>query len=433
MIAQDIIYARRLNSQVTNRYYIIYIILDYILFALVNPGALNVMHWALATFIVFFVISQLSYKYIYTPSKIHLVIFPLIITLFLLSFIVYKTGFFQSPFLFKYFLFLLSVLIITHGIKQLIMIFLVLLSLLIQGFLYRYSEPNILFSVIDKNGNFILRNLIIFSVSNFMVLTLVVVVIRNIFSELRRKAGISTQLAQELKEANKQITSLRAHKILKGKLESIELLAQGVAHEINNPLEVIIGCANLLEKEMELDKKTANWLRNIEEGVRRIRRIIESLVPFGDTYEEARKINISENILDVVHLIRSKLEALNIKLHLDLDRHILLSLGEGSFKRALLNLLENAVYAIERGGEISIKCYSDDNHGVVEILDSGRGIKASDVDKIFNPFYTTKEVGAGYGLGLYYVYLFVKEYNGDISVESKEGVGTKIKLYFSID
>jgi len=96
----------------------------------------------------------------------------------------------------------------------------------------------------------------------------------------------------------------------------------------------------------------------------------------------------------------------------------------------VLNLLSNAIDAVSFGGSIKIDCWTDTKYLYINVRDTGEGISKTDIEHIFNPFFTTKTAGKGTGLGLYIVYNEIQKINGDISVESQEGIGTTFKLKF---
>jgi len=222
------------------------------------------------------------------------------------------------------------------------------------------------------------------------------------------------------------------------KMESIGLLAAGVAHEVGNPLTSISSIVQVLQRTTD-DEFTHEKLELIKSQVGRISRTIRNLVDFS------RRSSYEVQMTDVVKLLRESVEivrvgkkAKQILFSVDLDASIpLLRLVPDQIEQVFINILINAVdaiydnpFAIHQAesspsrGEISVNAYKDKEHLSISIHDSGKGIREVDLPKIFEPFYTTKKVGEGTGLGLWVSYGIIKSFHGEIKVESAEGEGT---------
>lgn len=226
-----------------------------------------------------------------------------------------------------------------------------------------------------------------------------------------------------------------------GKLASIGRLASGVAHEINNPLAIIDQKAGLLEDILELTEnfeykeKFAQELKSIKDAVQRCKSITHRLLGF------ARRLDVTLTELDLPSLID---EVISFVKNEALFKHIRITTiyaddlpkvqgDKGQLQQVFLNLLNNAIDAIGKDGEIIISAKKKDDKFVeVSVSDTGTGIPPHILKHIFEPFFTTKEPGKGTGLGLSITYGIIKKFGGDIQVESTVGKGTTFYITIPI-
>jgi PAS domain S-box-containing protein len=222
---------------------------------------------------------------------------------------------------------------------------------------------------------------------------------------------------------------LQAHK-----MEAIGRLAAGVAHEINNPLAVINEKAGLIKDILELSLnveqnkgKFINLLNGIFDNVNRCRTITHRLLGFS------RRLEVSYEILDLNVVVKEVMEFLekeilyrNIRLELNLREGLPKIVSDkGQLQQVLLNIVNNAVDAVEKGGLIEIYTdIKDENTVSVSVRDTGLGIPKEILARIFEPFFTTKEKGKGTGLGLSISYGIVQKLGGTILVQSEVNKGT---------
>ena len=220
------------------------------------------------------------------------------------------------------------------------------------------------------------------------------------------------------------------------RLASLGQLAAGVAHEINNPLGLILGYTQLLLREGTTAEGMGDDLRTIEKQTRNCKKIVEDLLNFArksGTYLTEVKVNQAlEAVIDVV---RKQLELDNILIRTRYDENLPEIAGDTEkLKQVFMNMFINARQAIGKNGEIVITTGVDPGSRsvVITFKDDGPGIAPGILDKIFDPFFTTKPTGQGTGLGLSVSYGIVEDHQGDIKVSSVEGAGAEFRIRLPI-
>jgi PAS domain S-box-containing protein len=216
------------------------------------------------------------------------------------------------------------------------------------------------------------------------------------------------------------------------KLSSIGLLAAGVAHEVNTPLTGVSSYTQMLLGMLnETDPKHA-LLQKVRSQAERATNIVNNLLNFSRTGNatEFAEINISRVLDDTLQLLEPQLRRSQIEIVRCYDKDAPEAYANaGKLQQIFTNLILNARDAIPDGGRITVTTSTaDDGSLIVEIADTGIGIAPENVAKIYDPFYTTKGVGQGTGLGLAVSYGIVQEHAGHISVESTPGRGTTFRI-----
>src|SRR6267378_3334085 len=216
------------------------------------------------------------------------------------------------------------------------------------------------------------------------------------------------------------------------KLSSIGLLAAGVAHEVNTPLTGVSSYTQMLIGMLaETDPKHALLLK-VRRQAERATNIVNNLLNFSRTGDatEFTELNISRVLDDTLQLLEPQLRGNQIEIVRGYDHDSPQVFGNsGKLQQVFTNLLLNARDAIPAGGSIKISTLPAEDHSLtIEVSDSGIGIAPENVAKIYDPFYTTKGVGRGTGLGLAVSYGIVQEHSGHISVESTPGHGTVFRI-----
>ncbi|NWF93053.1 MAG: DUF3365 domain-containing protein [Syntrophaceae bacterium] len=221
------------------------------------------------------------------------------------------------------------------------------------------------------------------------------------------------------------------------KLASIGQLAAGVAHEINNPLSVILGFTRLLTKKSSFDRQTKEDLEIIQSNARLCKKIVEDLLNFSrqrrPQYTEA---DLNGTIESIVSVVEAQFNHGGITMVRDYDPSIpAVTMDVDKMKQVFMNLLMNACQAMNSGGSIHIATHYDAaRQGVLTVFaDTGCGIPKNIQHRVFDPFFTTKEPGQGTGLGLPVCYGIVKEHHGEISFESEEGKGATFRVWLPLN
>ena len=201
------------------------------------------------------------------------------------------------------------------------------------------------------------------------------------------------------------------------KLAHMGQLSAGIAHELNNPLGVIIMYSNILLEEMSEDNPTRDDLKLIVEQTERCKNIVGGLLNFARKNQvKLQETNISEFIK---HSISSIIKPENIEVIFNSDlKNPILQIDQSQMMQVITNLAKNAVDAMPNGGELKIFLEEHNDSVEINIKDTGVGISEENLDKIFTPFFTTKESGKGTGLGLPWIYGIVKMHRGKINVVS---------------
>lgn len=228
-----------------------------------------------------------------------------------------------------------------------------------------------------------------------------------------------------LQSFSKEIKSLKEQLVLKERLAALGEVSAGIAHEIRNPLGVIAGYARLLLKSLdERDGQKREIVLGILKEVDEINSVMEELLRFSRN-EPMNKtnINLTKTIKDVVESLQE-----NERITYLTDRPLFIKADEELLKKAFKNLIKNGLEAAERVWvDIRAENVKEQPWVIITIRDNGKGIPKEDRNKIFMPFYTTKEGGSGIGLSL--TQKIVMAHGGKITVQSKAGEGSTFEVF----
>jgi two-component system, NtrC family, sensor kinase len=256
-----------------------------------------------------------------------------------------------------------------------------------------------------------------------------------------RIQGINTrdEMQQVMEAFNIMVRELERRQdqlVQSKKLSSIGTLTAGVAHQLNNPLNNIstscqIAIAEIAENDTEF---LLRMLKNIDQETLRARDVVKGLLEFSRVQEFAlRPAHLSDVVKRSVRLVQSQIPA-DISIVVKIPEDLMLSMDTQRMQEVFLNLIINAGQAINGSGRIIITAWEDKgtDEVVIEVHDTGKGIPEEIQGQLFDPFYTTKEEGQGTGLGLSVVYGIIQKHHGNITVESKPGMGSSFFIHLPL-
>jgi two-component system sensor histidine kinase HydH len=243
--------------------------------------------------------------------------------------------------------------------------------------------------------------------------------------EMGREMG-SVLLLRDLREIRDLQEKVRRSE----RLASLGRLAAGVAHEIRNPLSSIRGFAQYFVNRLKGHEEDQGYASIMVKEVDRLNRVITDLLDFARPKEPRREMHSLENILDhSLKLLEPELTGKKVGIEKEFEPNLPpVFTDRDQISQAFLNLLLNSLESIDGGGKIRIRLKKSRGQPSVEVsvADTGRGIPQADLERVFEPFFSTKRKGTGLGLAI--VHQIVESHGGDIEVESREEVGTTFRI-----
>jgi two-component system NtrC family sensor kinase len=227
-----------------------------------------------------------------------------------------------------------------------------------------------------------------------------------------------------------ELKSLHNQLIRSEKLAALGQLVAGVAHELNNPLTAVMGYGELLSEDTPPGAMRDRLDKLVNEG-RRMKKIVENLLRFSRQRAVDRQaVDLAAVVQDVLALREYYVRTRGLEVVVDIQANLpQVAVDEDQFKQILLNLVNNAIDAVEAESElrkITIRAFPRGSRAIVEVEDTGPGF--SDVNRALDPFYTTKPVGKGTGLGLSICYGIIKEHDGEIRIENVQPHGARVTV-----
>jgi len=234
------------------------------------------------------------------------------------------------------------------------------------------------------------------------------------FTQLREQANLIVEIEDQLRQADR--------------LTALGELSAGMAHEIRNPLGSIRGTAEILRDALPDNNRYTEFSQILIKEVDRLNRVVEDFLNFARPItDEQRDFKPNEILHEVLQLCWQQIKKSRIKIHWQ-EKPLPAAVGDAAqFKQVFLNLILNALQAMSAGGELWIETAVNAQQQIVlTFRDSGPGIPAADLDRIFNPFFTTKAKGTGLGLAI--TYRIIQNHCGQISVKNSSASGAEFTM-----
>jgi signal transduction histidine kinase len=218
------------------------------------------------------------------------------------------------------------------------------------------------------------------------------------------------------------------------RLATIGLLSAGVAHELNEPIGSILGFAQLIQKDPELSDQTKTDSEKIMRASLHAREVIKKLMLFARQMPPQKtRVSMNQIVKDGLYFLESRCAKEGIKVACQLAPSLPdVTADQSQMTQVLVNTVVNAIQAMPDGGKLTVRTLTTDKFVSLIVKDTGVGMEENIKNQIFQPFFTTKDVGVGTGLGLSVVYGIVTSHGGSIGVDSKVGQGTTIKIKLPI-
>ncbi len=253
-------------------------------------------------------------------------------------------------------------------------------------------------------------------------------------------------MARVRREAYRELQHAQAQLIQSAKMASLGELVAGVAHEINNPLAFALAHVTTVERSLAAIEATwkseltlaPNWQRAVARlgelrlGLSRIQELVLKLRTFSRLDEgERKRVSVRESVESTLTILQHRIgQRIAVVTHF--GEPDLLDCYAALLNQAVMNLISNAIDAIEGSGTVTITTSASNDGFELVVADTGRGISQEVRERVFEPFFTTKEVGDGMGLGLSITYSIAKRHGGAVELQPRDGGGTRAVLRFPV-
>ena len=242
----------------------------------------------------------------------------------------------------------------------------------------------------------------------------------------------SETLRDRLGKSSQEADALKKKVVVQERLASIGKLAGGIAHEFNNPLDGVMRYTNLCLEHIGENDVLRGYLLEVKHGLNRMAGIVRNLLACSRSPMPTQtEIDIHQALEQAVYYCQDRLLGKDIVLEKDFFKKPIFLIDMG-LERVFANILQNAIDAIEQEGVIHLVTRIEDSQAVISVQDDGCGIPENKIEKIFEPFYTTKDIEKGCGLGLTIVDEIVKSYKGRIEIKPLAQGGTIVNVFLPL-
>ncbi len=256
--------------------------------------------------------------------------------------------------------------------------------------------------------------------------------------ELRMQVDSKDELGELASHFNRMTDMIKQHREMEsnlaqqGKMAALGVLASGVAHEINNPLGVILGYAAYLEGKLDEEDPMYGMIHDIKRESKRCKKIVQDLLSYARTPKPVlEKVDINALLNQIVDFAANHTAMHNVLIKTDFAAGLPSLLVDGDqLRQVAINLMLNAGAAMPDGGVLTVRSERVDERVVLSFADTGVGIESENLDKIFEPFFTTKKKGTGLGLAI--TRQIVRHHQGNMEVDSQPGQGTTMRVWLPV-
>lgn len=247
--------------------------------------------------------------------------------------------------------------------------------------------------------------------------------------ELSNLAKSYNEMVRRIRSANEEMRLAHEKLLQSEKLATLGVLSSSVAHRINNPLGGLFNCVRLLQRQGDDPEFRANYLALIEEGLASIEQTVGQLLSTAGRREgEEKRSDIATVLTGVLKFLDYRMKKQEISYGDNIQSNLKIPVAQHDLEELFLNIMLNAIQAMETGGNLFVSAQSRDNMIEIKIKDTGIGIPQDKLNNVYDLFYSTKKAGEGTGIGMWMSYELVKKYNGQIAIESQEGIGTAVSF-----
>lgn len=265
----------------------------------------------------------------------------------------------------------------------------------------------------------------------------------NILSRVMRYAIERKRSEESLRKAYAQLQATQTELVQAEKLAALGRFSSGIAHEVKNPLGVVLGGVEFLERRLSgADSETKVALEKVKESILRADMILQGLLQFARPSQPmVQPVEVKELIEDSLQLLKYKGPLRDIQVEVEaVSAQMVFHAEKNQIQQVLFNLLVNAVEAMPQGGKLTVRteasakeiCGVEPPLCVIEVADTGNGIAPEDIQRLFEPFFTTKHDQKGIGLGLATSKMIVENHAGKLVIQSQQGKGTRARVILPV-